>query len=501
MKITASHLYSYIQCPHRIWRDIYGPQHEKSKEDNAFLQMLWEKGVAHEKKIIDLLDEFVDISKFPISKRKEETIKAIKGKARHIYQGVIAYDDLYGIPDLLELQGDGFYMPVDIKSGIGYEETDLGDAKLKKPYAVQLALYVEILNKLGVQSSKDACVWNINADRILYQLEQPQGARTPQTYWELYEETKNSVRLLMQNKKQNKPVIAATCKVCHWYESCKNWCIDNDDLTRVFYLGRTKRDVFNQELGVFSVEDLAKQDVVEILAIKKERKGALPGIGETNLPKFLRRAKLLQDDGLPVLYEMVAFPKVDYELYFDIETDPTQDIVYLHGFYERNLITNETRFVSFVAESISDAAESTAWAQAIEYIQSFSEDNMAMYYYSAYEKTMYRHLQEKYPEIITGRDLDKLFARENVIDLYTNVVFKKTDWPLSSYSIKEIAVYLGFAWRDESPSGALSIKWYNDYCQARDGKLLQRILDYNEDDCIATMIVKDGIENMQKNKS
>jgi len=32
MHITASKLYNYIQCPHRVWRDIYGPQEEKIKE-------------------------------------------------------------------------------------------------------------------------------------------------------------------------------------------------------------------------------------------------------------------------------------------------------------------------------------------------------------------------------------------------------------------------------------------------------------------------------------
>lgn len=24
--ITASKLYDYLQCPHRVWRDIHGPQ-------------------------------------------------------------------------------------------------------------------------------------------------------------------------------------------------------------------------------------------------------------------------------------------------------------------------------------------------------------------------------------------------------------------------------------------------------------------------------------------
>ena len=45
MKITASMLYDYIQCPHRVWRDAYGPQDEKIKETNPFVQLLWERGI------------------------------------------------------------------------------------------------------------------------------------------------------------------------------------------------------------------------------------------------------------------------------------------------------------------------------------------------------------------------------------------------------------------------------------------------------------------------
>lgn len=83
-----------------------------------------------------------------------------------------------------------------------------------------------------------------------------------------------------------------------------------------------------------------------------------------------------------------------------------------------------------------------------------------------------------------------------MIDLYNDVILKKTDWPLGSYSIKAIAQYLGFNWRDKTPSGALSIQWFNEYLKKKDEKILKRILEYNEDDCMATMVLKDGIEKL-----
>jgi len=37
MNIAASSLYDYIQCSHKVWRDIYGPQEEKILTLQSFL--------------------------------------------------------------------------------------------------------------------------------------------------------------------------------------------------------------------------------------------------------------------------------------------------------------------------------------------------------------------------------------------------------------------------------------------------------------------------------
>jgi len=78
---------------------------------------------------------------------------------------------------------------------------------------------------------------------------------------------------------------------------------------------------------------------------------------------------------------------------------------------------------------------------------------------------------------------------------------KKTDWPLGSYSIKALAQYLGFRWRDESPSGALSILWFNEYISKQDPAMLERIRQYNEDDCRATLVLKDALVRMNAERA
>jgi len=76
------------------------------------------------------------------------------------------------------------------------------------------------------------------------------------------------------------------------------------------------------------------------------------------------------------------------------------------------------------------------------------------------------------------------------------VVKKATEWPTYDQSIKTLAQHLGFRWRDTHPSGAASIEWYHRWIESGDPAIRQRILDYNEDDCLATGVVVDVIRRM-----
>ena len=89
--------------------------------------------------------------------------------------------------------------------------------------------------------------------------------------------------------------------------------------------------------------------------------------------------------------------------------------------------------------------------------------------------------------------IEELFTPPRSTDLYYDVVFRATEWPTYDHSIKTLAKYLGFAWRDTDPSGAASIEWYQRWLETGDQAIKQRILDYNEDDCRATGVLLAGI--------
>jgi predicted RecB family nuclease len=104
-----------------------------------------------------------------------------------------------------------------------------------------------------------------------------------------------------------------------------------------------------------------------------------------------------------------------------------------------------------------------------------------------------KEVLEEAGAVCSAGEVEALFAHPSMIDLYFDVIKKATEWPLYNQSIKAIAKYLGFQWRDATPSGAASIEWYNRWIETGDPAIKQRILDYNEDDCLATGVVVDGI--------
>lgn len=495
MHITASHLYAYTQCPHRIWRDAHDNPALKDPV-NEFVQLLWEKGTQYEKKVIEAqrgLMDMLDLSGIAKISRFKPTMEAMQKKVPYIYQGRLEAAELVGEPDLLELQPNGEYMAIDIKSGSGLEgEDEESDGKPKKHYALQLALYTDALRRLGFATHYQGKIWDSKGNIVDYPLNSPQGVKNKQTWWELYEETVPIVRALLEGTTKTEPAMISACKLCQWQSTCKKQCIEKKDLSLVHELGRSKKE------GMLSIAlDITSLSAVdpESLCDSKGKTG-IAGIGKASLEKYVRRAKLLTSGSKePLIRGSFSLPDKPIELFFDLEGDPTQDIVYLHGVVERK--AGNKVFHSFVAEEVSQEAEKDAWSKFWDYIHSFNREDIAVYYYSKYERTQYRNLQKKYSDVISEEEVEAFFDPSFAVDLYFDIVLPFTDWPTYNYSVKTLAQLLGFSWRDSHPSGAASIEWYNEWCKDRSPAKLQRILDYNEDDCIAMIYLKDKLASVQ----
>jgi len=488
--ITASMLYDFVSCPHRVTMDIFADPAQRD-EPNAFVRLLWEKGSEYEREVVDGLEiPFTDLSTYSGDEKEQKTLEAIQHGDPLIYSGRMQAEGLLGEPDLLRKEGDG-YIAGDIKSGAGLEGSeDL--SKPKKHYAVQLGLYTDILERLGLSNGRRGFIWDVGGQEVVYDFMEPQGKRRPRTLWEDYQDCLAEAQAIIGENTKTLAAYSGVCKLCHWYNACISCLTDANDLTLVPELGRTKRDMMLEQ--VKTIKELAQADTTRFRAGKKT---IFPGIGSATLEKLHSRAKLIMagKNARPYLREPVTLPVADLELFFDIEVDPMRDICYLHGFIERRNGDNDTeRFVGFFAEDTTAETEKRAFAEAWLYMQKCQP--CAVYYYSKYERTIYRKLREKYPEVCTEEELEALFDPTWAVDLYFDVVLKATEWPTRDFSIKTLANYLGFEWRDTHPSGAASIEWFHRLVETGDPTIRQRILDYNEDDCRATRVLRDAIDNL-----
>jgi uncharacterized protein len=491
MPITASDLYNWVACPHRVTLDAFGDPAERDPE-NPFVELLWERGNRYEREVMEGLGEpFLDLSGLSAEKQQRRTLEAMKAGVPLIYSGRIGADDLLGVPDLLRREHGG-YVPGDIKSGRG-EEGEGDHARLKRHYAVQLALYVDVLERLGRSAARRGFIWDVEGHDVVYDLTLPMSPRSACSFWDDYEGCLVETRAALGRDVETLPAYTSECKLCHWYNHCQADLRSRDDLTLIPELGRARRDVLTLEID--SIAELAATDPTKFIENGRTR---FSGIGPDSLFRFHERARLLSDPGArPYLRAPLELPAMRHELFFDIEVDPMRDICYLHGFLARDGSDLQSeRYVAFFAQSPDEEGEREAFAAALDYWR--AAQPCATYYYSKYERTIWRKLQQKYPDVCSEADIEWLFDPTRSIDLYNDAVKRSTEWPTHDHSIKTLAKYLGFHWRDTHPSGAASIEWYDRWVREGDASLRQRILDYNEDDCRATRVLLDGIRDLER---
>ena len=127
------------------------------------------------------------------------------------------------------------------------------------------------------------------------------------------------------------------------------------------------------------------------------------------------------------------------------------------------------------------------WQQFLELVQRYPQ--APIYHFSDYEVETVARLAQVY-----GMEGTLGTLRSRFIDLHTLVTGTVT-LPVEGYSLKQVAKWLGFSWRDAAITGADCVCIYDQWLARGDRTLLDQVIRYNEDDCLATHCLKDWLEN------
>lgn len=468
-----------LVCERRLGLDLHGDPLRRD-DTSPFVKMLWANGSAHKNAILSTMAaDAVDLRGASEEDRERGTCAAVAGRAPLILGAIVHDGDLIGAPDALALTERG-YVAVDVRAG---SALDGPDGAYKKEYLVQSAHHALLVAGLGWGPGDVAAIIDARSERFEYDLSRPIGRdRLDGTTRHL--RLLEDARAVRDRRSETRGAMSAMCSLCDWRTFCRSEMTQADDLTRIAGLGRALRD---------GIEPIAAT-VAELARLPRpapDRATGVPGIGAERLARFIDRARLIADPAAgPVAREPLGLPDNPHAIDFDVEADPVRDIVYLHGFWHEEAGPGSGRFVHFFAETPDLEGERDAFAQAVAHFRRHRDAHW--FHYSAYERTAYRALQRRHPEVCDEDEIEAIFHPSRCTDLYA-IIARRTDWPLSSYSIKSIAKSCGFSWEDVDPSGAASVEWYDRYVRTRDEALRDRIVVYNRDDVRASARVREAL--------
>jgi len=462
--ITASQSRNYVLCPRKVYLDIYGSK-EKKIPPAEFMLKKAEEGREF---------ELVVASKFKHKKPHyrigdlktgaKETLDIMQKGESLIYQGVISHNNLVGIPDFLEKEkgkskfGDFHYTVSDIKTGLS----------VKKKYVVQVIFYAYLLSKIqGVLPKK---VYLILGDESRHEI-------NVEDHLDLFKENLDEIKEIVKGK-EIQPSRVSECPNCRWHDVCFDILLKRKDLSLLYKL--TKKDL--NELKENNIKNL--NDVTKINPEEFSQETEIP---ESRIKKWILQARSWTENK-PILNGNISFPENETEIFLDFESEDSTH--YLIGILARDKNKKETeKTMQFVAHKRED--EKKAWKDFIDFIE--KQNDFVIYHYGPYEKKVLKQLGERHG---ISKALEKKIS-DSLFDLL-KVFHDKIMLPTWSYSLKPVAKYIGFKWRNSSSKGDISMLWYDSYIKTGDKKFINMIKEYNEDDVIATRAIKDWLYKLSK---
>lgn len=207
---------------------------------------------------------------------------------------------------------------------------------------------------------------------------------------------------------------------------------------------------------------------------------------ELAVPESARKNHSVQGEVIHPSGNTNTLPTAPIELYFDIEAEPDLNLDYLLGVLVVDRLAETQTFHPLLAEQ--PAAEEFIWQQFLDLVWTYPD--APIFHFSPYESDTIKRLSKLYKT--PPSRVKPVLSR--FVDVHNRVMGAVT-LPVESYSLKSIATWLGFEWRDPLSSGSQSIFWYDQWLKTSDHNCLEAIVRYNEDDCCATYHVKDWLVN------
>lgn len=457
--ITASEVYQYARSAFALWCTHHAPPTERDAP-TGFQELLLQRGREHEERV--LAARYPGLAPIPAS--TDATLDAMRAGARAIAGAALAVEGLEGRADVLERRDDA-------PSAFGAYHYVVKEIKLARnlraEHRLQGAFYNHVLGRLQGYTPRTFVL--VNGD----------GAETTFAYDEkALLEVLARIRAIRAGERAA-PIYGAG--IWPWEAYTDRCAIEADDVSLVDGVGPALRGSL-VAAGFATVRALAQA--------REDALAAVPGVG----PARQRRLPVSADAlarRVHVKLADVSLPSAPVEVFLDLEgtselvgDGEIEPIDYLIGALVRR--GGEERYLPFVAHGLDE--EGAMMRAFVAWLE--GEPDAILYHWHHYEATHLRKLAERHGFVDAWREL----IQPRLRDLHRDAT-RAFAFPTYGTSLKKIAPYAGFAWRHKDVNAMESIALYLDYARdpARNADKLQKVLDYNEDDCRATLVVKDWL--------
>lgn len=491
LTFSPSDLHHFLECRHltALLAAVATAGRERPRQDDAAIELLRRRGLDHEAAWLEKQRATgVSIVEVPGPRESgswtasaEATVAAMKGGAGVIYQGVFEGDGWRGIAD--------FLIRVEEPSSLGewsYEACDTKLARHSKPYyLLQLAYYSEQVARIQGRTPSGMHVVLGSGEMETF------DTANVEAYFRWL---RARLGEFVNDPPPTLPYPIGHCAFCDFQTACEErWRVE-DHLSLIAQIRREQVMRLN-EAGIPSVAALAAA-TAEALDVRIGARTLSNLIAQARLQDEARRTGQHRYELLPPEdergFRLLPEPSAG-DLFFDMEGYPyfeaARGLEYLFGVVHQE--DGEPRFTAFRAHNRDE--EKTAFEGFIDFVWArlVADPQLHVYHYSGYETTAVRRLAQDHATRI--EEVDELLRREVFVDLY-RAVRQTLRISHDGYGLKKVRTFfMPEAGQGAVTDGAESIVEFDRWMRTGDAAILEAIERYNEEDCVATLKLRDWL--------
>jgi predicted RecB family nuclease len=515
LSLSATDLSNFLGCRHRTALDM-SVAYEKRKGPHGYvdplLELLWQRGLEHEKKYVDYLEakgnRVVDLKliKPDRSAHLAATVEACRSGSDVIVQGALGHTQWFGHPDIIQR--------IERPSALGDWSYEVADTKLARETRagtiLQLGLYSEML--ADIQGTRPE-FFRVITPEFFQDVNANPNPGEHKYRIDDYAAYFRLMQLRMQQMTQGDsdealaqyyPEPVEHCEICPWCPQCiERWRAD-DHLSLVYGISRLQRRELESH-RITTLKDLGGMELPLTFKPSRGNPASYERIREQARLQFLSRNRTPPLHELRKVVEGLGFFRLPEpsagDVFLDLEGDPFAaegGREYLFGMVTQQ-VDGTYDYESFWAFNEHD--ERLAFESVMDFVARRIEKypDMHVYHYAPYEPSTFKRLMGRCAT--REEDLDRLLRAERFVDLF-RVVQQAVIAGIERYSIKNLEVFYGFEREIDLKEAGRNLRTMEYALELKSPELVtpevrEAVAGYNRDDCVSTLKLRDWLEGLR----